>query len=264
MNDWSEIRSQCVVWEDGAALVLNKSAGISVMGERHETDIIRMAQEAGEKLWWVHRIDKVTSGAVLLAKRPDIHGDLTRQFSKRAVDKAYFVITRSGDLPSRGSIDLPLMTAGSGRVRVAAERADIEADVSNGRWYVPSRKAFTHTKTYSSRTNFAKLWEDEYHTVLLAQPITGRRHQIRVHLAWIGYAIEGDPLFDGKSASQGSRTCLHSWHLAFEASWAGGVRVEVEAAPGNDFWAPILGRLPGGDPAAVMASAHELIRSNPR
>ena len=66
VNDWSEIRDQCVIWEDDAALVLNKSAGISVMGERHGTDIIRVAQEAGEKLWWAHRIDKVASGAVLL------------------------------------------------------------------------------------------------------------------------------------------------------------------------------------------------------
>lgn len=258
MRDWGAIRDQCVIREDDAALALNKPAGISVMGERRDTDIIRMAQDANERLWWVHRIDKVTSGAVLLAKRLDIHGDLTRQFSQRSVDKAYLAITRSGGLPSHGSIDLPLMTAGSGRVRVAAERADIEADVSSGRWHVPSRKIFTHTKNYPSRTNFATVWEDGHHTVLLAQPITGRRHQIRIHLAWIGHPIEGDPLFDKNSAPHGARTCLHSWRLAYDASWASGVRCEVEAVPGNDFWAPILTRLPGVSTAAIMASAHSV------
>jgi tRNA pseudouridine32 synthase/23S rRNA pseudouridine746 synthase len=61
-----------------------------------------------------------------------------------------------------------------------------------------------------------------------------------VHLAWIGHPIEGDPLF-GKSAA--GRTLLHSWRLGFDAAWAGGRRIQVEAPPGPDFWAA----LPAGE-----------------
>ncbi|MGH3624746.1 MAG: pseudouridine synthase, partial [Sciscionella sp.] len=95
MNKWAEIRDECVLVEDEAILILNKPAGWSVMGERHETDLVRIAQEAGEGLFPVHRIDKVTSGAILFAKELRFHGDLTRQFNKRSVGKAYLVLTRS-------------------------------------------------------------------------------------------------------------------------------------------------------------------------
>src|SRR5947208_15192180 len=101
VHPWAEIRDPCVLVEDEAILVLNKPAGWSVMGERHETDLVRMAQEAGEELFPVHRIDKVTSGAVLFAKALRFHGDLTRQFNKRSLEKAYLVLTRSRGLPER-------------------------------------------------------------------------------------------------------------------------------------------------------------------
>jgi tRNA pseudouridine32 synthase/23S rRNA pseudouridine746 synthase len=71
--------------------------------------------------------------------------------------------------------------------------------------------------------------------LLAVCPVTGRRHQIRAHRAWIGHPIEGDPLF-GKPS--GGRTLLHSWRLGFTAAWAGGARIEVVAPPGMDFWAP--------------------------
>ena len=77
------------------------------MGERHDTDLVRLAGEAGEKLYPAHRIDKVTSGALLLARELRFHGDLTRQFSQRTAGKVYLAITRSTGLPEHGTIDLP-------------------------------------------------------------------------------------------------------------------------------------------------------------
>jgi tRNA pseudouridine32 synthase / 23S rRNA pseudouridine746 synthase len=97
----------------------------------------------------------------------------------------------------------------------------------------------TQTRTYPSLTTFARLWQDERHTLLLVRPATGRRHQIRVHLAWIGHPVEGDPLFRGAGAPAGARTT-------------------VEAPPGADFWAPLRGRLPGGTSAAVLERARAL------
>lgn len=243
MSKWTEIRDEFTILEDEAILVLNKPAGWSVMGERHEADLVRIAQEAGENLFPVHRIDKVTSGAVLFAKELRFHGDLTRQFSKRTVDKAYLALTRSPGLPEQGTIELPLSAGRKGRIRVAAPRDSIVADEA-GRWFVRPAEVFTQTRTYPAVTTFATVWQDSRRSLLLVRPITGRRHQIRVHLAWIGHPIEGDPLFDKHSAAHSTRTCLHSWRLAFDAAWSAGRRFSVEAAPGDDFWFPVRAHLP--------------------
>ena len=252
MSEWSSIRDGGVVFEDEAVLVLNKPAGISVMGERHETDLVRLAAAAGEELFPVHRIDKVTSGAVLFAKQLRWHGPLTRQFAARTVGKTYLAITAPGGLPAHGVIDLPLSTGRKSRVRVAAPRASIVADADRGTWSVPESEVFAHVRTYPSVTAFATVWQDGRHALLAVRPVTGRRHQIRVHLAWIGHPVEGDPLFGPADAP---RTLLHSWRLAFDAAWRDGSRVRAEAAPGPDFWAPVAGRLPGPGPAALLASA---------
>jgi tRNA pseudouridine32 synthase/23S rRNA pseudouridine746 synthase len=235
VSRWAQIRDGAVVYEDHAALVLNKPAGLAVMGERNDTDLVRLAADAGERLYPAHRIDKVTSGAVLLAKELRFHADLTRQFGNRTVSKVYLAITRSTGLPERGTIDLPLSVGRKNRVRVAANRAAIVFDEASACWSVADSEVFSHVRVYPSRTTFARVWGDAAHTLLAVCPVTGRRHQIRAHLAWIGHPIEGDPLF-GKPS--GGRTLLHSWRLGFAAAWAGGARIEVAAPPGPDFWAP--------------------------
>jgi tRNA pseudouridine32 synthase / 23S rRNA pseudouridine746 synthase len=217
VSRWAQIRDGAVVYEDHAALVLNKPAGLAVMGERNDTDLVHLAAEAGERLYPAHRIDKVTSGAVLLAKELRFHADLTRQFGNRTVSKVYLAITRSTGLPERGTIDLPLSVGRKNRVRVAANRAAIVFDEASACWSVADSEVFSHVRVYPSRTTFARVWGDA------------------AHLAWIGHPIEGDPLF-GKPS--GGRTLLHSWRLGFAAAWAGGARIEVAAPPGPDFWAP--------------------------
>ena len=189
------------------------------MGERHDTDLVRLAEEAGEKLYPAHRIDKVTSGVLLLAKDLALHGDLTRQFNRRTVDKVYLAITATTGLPGRGTIELPLSVGRKNRVRVAANRAAIAFDPACSRWSVPPDEQFQDVRSYPSTTTFQTVSGDAGHTLLAVCPLTGRRHQIRVHLAWIGHPIEGDPLFDKPAAG---RTLLHSWRLGFDAAWAGG------------------------------------------
>jgi tRNA pseudouridine32 synthase / 23S rRNA pseudouridine746 synthase len=262
VSRWADIRDGGVIYEDDAVLVLNKPAGLAVMGERHETDLVRLAADAGEKLYPAHRIDKVTSGALLLAKELRLHGDLTRQFNRRTVDKVYLAITRSTGLPGRGTIELPLSVGRKNRVRVAANRTAIAFDEPTARWTIPPDEQFTGVRAYPSVTMFLRVAGDEQHTLLAVHPVTGRRHQVRVHLAWIGHPIEGDPLF-GRPGSPGAgagRTLLHSWRLGFDAAWAGDARIQVEAPPGADFWAALAS---GPVPLPDWASAREALLVRP-
>ncbi|MEV0031766.1 RNA pseudouridine synthase [Nocardia sp. NPDC050793] len=250
--EWARLREDCLIAEDEAVLALNKPAGISVTGERHDTDIVELAAAAGETLYPVHRIDKVTSGLVLLAKDLGAHGQLTRQFNKQTADKAYLAIVDSTGLPERGVIDLPLSVGRKNRVRIAAQRESIRAE--GGRWFV-NEADLLDTKNYPSLTRFATVLRTERHTVLALRPVTGRRHQIRVHLAWIGHPILGDPLFDKSGAYP--RAHLHSWRLGLAASWRTPPELNLDAPPGADFWAPVA----PPDPAALLGRAAELLRT---
>lgn len=238
MTDWAGLTQGRVLFTDDAALVLNKPPGIAVLGERHSTDLVRLAQDAGEPLFPAHRIDKVTSGAVLFARALRFHGDLTRQFNRRTVTKVYLAATDTTGLPAAGVIDLPLSVGRKNRVRIAAERGAIVTD--GHRWSVPDTDVFTQVRSYPSVTAFARVWADDRRTLLVVRPLTGRRHQIRVHLAWIGHALTGDPLFDRTATG---RTLLHSWRLGFQAAWLDR-RVTVTAQPDDDFWTTLGTEVP--------------------
>lgn len=232
---WQEIRDKKIVFEDDAILAINKPAGIAVVGAVNEMDIVRLAGDKGEKLLPVHRIDKVTSGLVLFAKNITAHAELTRQFNKRTVNKQYLAIVEGADMPNTGEIDLPLSIGRKNAVRVAAKREDIFYNSKTNTWTVANENTFSGRRLYPSQTIFEKLFENPTGTLLLVKPITGRRHQIRVHLAWIGYTIIGDPLFTNYSDKQ-TRTYLHSWQLAFEKNRR---QFTLEAKPDNDFWKPL-------------------------
>jgi 23S rRNA-/tRNA-specific pseudouridylate synthase len=80
-----------------------------------------------------------------------------------------------------------------------------------------------------------KLWDGDDTAVVLVMPVTDRRHQIRVHLAWIGHAIVGDPFFFRISDSTVPRTLLHSWSVAFDLP-SSAKRIVVFSGPDVGFW----------------------------
>lgn len=236
--DWARLRATKLVYSDNAVLALNKPSGITVTGERHDTDIVTAAAAEGERLYPVHRIDKVTSGLILFATDLSAHGELTRQFNKQTAQKSYLAIVQDPErrLPDAGSIDLPLSVGRKNRVRVAAHRADIRR--TGDRWFLAPQDVFDE-KNYPARTDFTLRHRHRDLAVLHLHPRTGRRHQIRVHVAWIGTPIVGDPLFD--RTDTWSRTALHSWRLELAASWLPSGRLDLSAAPGPDFWEPVGG-----------------------
>lgn len=244
---WPDLLARRTLLASDDIVALDKPPGLSVTGERHDTDIVDLAERAGEKLYPVHRIDKVTSGIVLLARDLPAHGPLTRQFAARTAVKGYLAVVAGADLPERWTIDLPLGVGRKNRVRIAAPREKLRFDA--GTWTVAEGDVLTGKSTYPSVTEVFRLATVDDRALVLARPVTGRRHQIRVHLAWTGTPILGDPLF-GES---GVRTYLHSWRLHLPDT-----PLDVEAEPDAEFLSPVAEAAPKALAAANALWSEQL------
>ena len=157
----------------------------------------------------VHRLDKDTSGVVLIARTPAIYTLLARAFERREVRKRYLLIARGTPDPPRGRIDAPIGRHPTHRTRMAVAR--------RGR---------------SAVTDYRVLDCSGGRVLAEASPVTGRTHQIRVHMAAIGHPIVGDATYGGLATGI-ERVMLHAWTLRF-ADDAGG-RWLAAARPPEDF-----------------------------
>ncbi len=156
----------------------------------------------------VHRLDKDTSGAVVMARTRAMYAHLATAFEQREVRKRYLLIALGIPDPPRGRIDAPIGRHPTHRTRMAVARR--------------GRPAVTNYRVLDSSGGRA---------LVEASPVTGRTHQIRVHLAAIGHPITGDATYGGPA--QGARVMLHAWTLGF-ADETGG-RWLAAAAPPKDF-----------------------------
>jgi len=176
-----------VLYENTRCLVINKPAGIAVVPERDAREYPMMSglmhylqhespHATGKPLrtMIVHRLDKDTTGALLIAKGVDAMRFYTRQFSERSVEKEYLAVVR-GNPPDEMQVNDPLTGKGVRRGRVVVN-------------HHTGRQAETLIKTEEVFRGFA---------LVRAFPKTGRRHQVRVHLRSAGYPIVGDPLYSG-------------------------------------------------------------------
>lgn len=139
----------------------------------------------------VHRLDKDTSGVVLIARTPATYAHLATAFERREVRKRYLLIARGTPDPPRGRIDAPIGRHPTHRTRMAVARR--------------GRPAVTGYRVLDQGPSAA---------LVEASPTTGRTHQIRVHMAAIGHPIVGDAAYGGPA--QGARVMLHAWTLRFE------------------------------------------------
>ena len=212
-----------VLHEDPHVLVLNKPAGLSSQGGRiraHTLDDLLWAfmRSNGKRPELVHRLDRDTSGVILAAKTKPAAGFLGKALQARRFRKTYLALTAAAPEPSSGLIDKPLARQEIGResyVRVVAPDAP-GAQASQSRY-----------RTLSASPDGA---------LVELEPLTGRMHQLRVHMASIGRPLVGDARYGGALTLAGRpapRLMLHAAKLTFPHP-EGGDRT-LEAPPPEDF-----------------------------
>jgi tRNA pseudouridine32 synthase / 23S rRNA pseudouridine746 synthase len=202
-----------VIHRDSRLVVLNKPANVSLLADRSGAGCLwdALPEALGTKPYLVHRLDKGTSGVLLVALDAATQRHLTRAFQQRRVRK-YYLAWVTGALETNGTlqIDLPLRKGRKSRYRIAGARENIQREA--GGWVLSDPQRDGH----ASRTRIRMLRRARGRTLLLASPATGRTHQLRVHLAWIGHAILGDHLYGrpGAPGQQAPRLQLHCHRLA--------------------------------------------------
>ncbi|UIZ58132.1 RluA family pseudouridine synthase [Acinetobacter sp. SCLZS86] len=187
-----------IVYEDDDLLVIDKPAGLlSVPGrlpEHHDSAYLRvLANYPQAKI--AHRLDMATSGILMFAKHRDAEVALSKMFQARTVEKNYNALIQ-GKLEGEGSVDVPLITDWENRPRQIVH--------------------FDLGKPAQTLYQALEYCAVEDVTRVLLTPITGRSHQLRVHMQYIGHPITGDKLYHPEpQKSTLGRMALHASYLAF-------------------------------------------------
>ena len=204
-----------ILFQNDDLLVLNKSSGVSVLADRTGAPSLwpELQSQFGKPLQ-VHRIDKGTSGLLLVARTRACQSRLTKAFNERRIGKHYAAVV-AGHIPAGRTltIDLPLKRGRKSRYRVAGLREAIRPSPAG--WRLDAEPAADADPGLQSVTRIRRLRASSNHTLLSVRPISGRTHQIRVHLAWIGHAIIGDHLYGAPHSKEQSwpRLALHCHRL---------------------------------------------------
>jgi len=191
-----------IIYEDEDILVIDKPAGLTVHpapGHPNHTLVNAILthcpnltkSKESTRPGIVHRLDKDTSGLMVIAKNDSVRDYLAAQFKNRTVIKGYLVLIKGRLYPEQGIIEAPIGRDPHSRRRMAVVERGKEA---------------------STRYQVREYLDD--YTLVEITPLTGRTHQIRVHFSAIGYPVVGDSLYGTKSAHL-NRQFIHAYHLGF-------------------------------------------------
>ena len=209
------------VYLDDDLLVVDKPSGMLTIRDGYDPKkpyLQSVLQPLYGKLWIVHRLDKLTSGLVVLARNEAAHRNLNTQFSEHTVEKVYWAIIIGVPDWDRVEMDKPLRSKVGRRKRTVV-------DEKFGK---------------PASTTFHVLQRYKQYALVEAQPNTGRTHQIRVHLYDLGHPILGDPLYgSGGESKLIQRLALHARSITLRHP-ASGEKVSFHAPEGEDFVKSLL------------------------
>ncbi len=162
-----------IVYEDDTILLVNKPQDMASLDDKSQQNLHFLAKKYDENLQLAHRLDKGTSGLLLMARNPEAYRHLALQFQNREIKKEYLALVGGVHHFEDFQIDLPI--------------------------YVTTNKKVLISKSEGKSAQTIINVEDRYqhYTLLRCQPITGRMHQIRVHLSAVKASIVGDTLYAG-------------------------------------------------------------------
>ncbi|WP_309604612.1 RluA family pseudouridine synthase [Phenylobacterium sp.] len=210
-----------VLHEDDEVLVLNKPSGLAVQGGTKTTNHVdRLLSAWGEGLErprLAHRLDRDTSGVLVLGKSPGAAAKLAAAFAKRQARKTYWALVVGFPKPGAGLIDLPLAKKGVGDREMVRP-----ADLSD-----PKAEAAQTEFVTISRAGDRAAW-------LALSPLTGRTHQLRAHMLAIGHPILGDPKYANEASnalSLGLKLQLHARRLVIAHPSRGQLVLEAPLSP---------------------------------
>jgi 23S rRNA pseudouridine1911/1915/1917 synthase len=212
-----------VLFEDNDLLVINKPAGLVVhpgAGHREHTLVNALLSHCPtlsgiggkERPGIVHRLDKDTSGCLVVAKNDLAHRELSRQFAQRSVEKTYLALVAGKLRKQTGVIEGKI-----GRDPVHRQRMSVAS--LRGR---------------VAKTEYCVLRTDDKASLIECRLHSGRTHQVRVHLHHLGHPVLGDKVYGGRAAKDFARQMLHAWKLGFRHPSSGEWK-NFEAPLPDDF-----------------------------
>ena len=166
---------EAILFEDENFVLVNKPPFLSTLEDRAEkVNLLRLAKALWDDAQVCHRLDKDTSGVLAIAKNPEAYRHLSMQFEKREVTKLYHAVVDGIHQFKDTLVDLPILKQDDGIAKISKREGK------------------------SAQTYFTSLKSYRQHTLIACEPVTGRMHQIRVHLASLQASITGDDLYGGK------------------------------------------------------------------